>query len=66
MCVKTISFCTWKALQEDGFGSRPFFYSFTAEAKGIEGEADSIVGYAIFFYTYSTWQGKSVFMVSNS
>jgi len=45
-------------LEQDGFGSRPFFESFVAVAK----ESDEVVGYALYFYTYSTWQGKSLYL----
>ena len=45
-------------LEEDGFGSRAFFESFVAVAK----ETGEIVGYALYFFVYSTWQGKSLYL----
>ncbi|XP_069941962.1 thialysine N-epsilon-acetyltransferase isoform X2 [Cherax quadricarinatus] len=42
-------------LEEDGFGSFPAFRAFVAETKD-----DFLVGYALFYYTYSTWEGRSI------
>jgi len=43
-------------LEEDGFGKNPFFHCFVAEI------SSQLVGFTLFFYTYSTWEGRSVFM----
>ena len=48
----------WTVLEKDGFGSRTFFESFVA----VEKETNEIVGYALYFFTYSTWQGKSLYL----
>ena len=52
-------FCV--VLEEDGFGAKPFFYSFVAEDghqgerhPGGEGEA-RLIGYVLYFFTYDTW-----------
>jgi len=47
-----------KTLEQDGFGSRPFFESFVA----VDKESNQIIGYALYFYTYSTWEGKSLYL----
>ncbi|XP_046457044.1 thialysine N-epsilon-acetyltransferase-like isoform X2 [Daphnia pulex] len=47
-----------KALEQDGFGVRPFFEAFVASEK----DSNQIVGFALYFFTYSTWQGKSLYM----
>lgn len=46
------------ALQRDGFGDRTFFESFVAVNK----DTHRIVAYSLYFFTYSTWQGKSLYM----
>jgi len=41
---------------EDGFGPNPVYGSYVAE---IEGE---IVGMSVYYYRYSTWKGKRLFL----
>jgi len=43
-------------LEEDGFGPHKYFHCKVAEDEG------KLVGFALFFFTYSTWEGKCVFM----
>jgi len=43
-------------MKEDGFGDKPVFDFFVAEEKG------DIVGTAIFYYRYSTWKGKALYL----
>lgn len=43
-------------MTEDGFGKKPVFEFFVAE---IEGQ---ILGTAIFYYRYSTWKGKAIYL----
>lgn len=45
-----------KDLEKDGFGEQAMFHSFVAQLD------DKIVGYAIYYYTYSTWGGKSMYL----
>ena len=40
----------------DGFGVNPAFISFVAEAD------NEIVGTAIFYFAYSTWKGKYIYL----
>ncbi|WP_323755780.1 GNAT family N-acetyltransferase [Roseivirga sp.] len=43
-------------MTEDAFGEKPIFEFFVAEENG------KIEGTAIFYYRYSTWKGKAVFL----
>ena len=47
---------TVKAMEEDGFGENPVFGFFVAE------EGDKIVGISIYYYRYSTWKGKRLYL----
>ncbi|KAI9561078.1 hypothetical protein GHT06_012034 [Daphnia sinensis] len=47
-----------KALEVDGFGRRSFYEGFVAESHKF----NQVVGYAVYYFTYSTWQGKSLYM----
>lgn len=44
-------------LVRDGFGDRPLFEVFVAEAENAPNE---IVGIALYYYRYSTWKGKTI------
>ena len=44
-------------LLRDGFGTQPLFKCFLADLEG-----SGTVGFALFFNTYSTWQGKSLYL----
>ncbi|PJJ09683.1 L-amino acid N-acyltransferase YncA [Flavobacterium sp. 1] len=41
----------------DGFGDKPLFQVFVAEAANNPNE---IVGIALYYYRYSTWKGKTI------
>ncbi|MBF4471841.1 MULTISPECIES: GNAT family N-acetyltransferase [Flavobacterium] len=41
-------------LIRDGFGDRPLFEVFVAEAE------EQIVGIALYYYRYSTWKGRTI------
>ncbi len=41
-------------LIRDGFGEKPLFHTFIAEAN------NEIVGMALYYYRYSTWKGKTI------
>ncbi|MDR6562539.1 MULTISPECIES: GNAT family N-acetyltransferase [unclassified Arcicella] len=40
----------------DGFGENPIFGSIVAEVEG------SVVGLALYYYRYSTWKGKRLYL----
>lgn len=41
---------------KDGFGDEPVFHFYVAEV------ADKIVGLALYYYGYSTWKGKFLYL----
>lgn len=45
-----------KQMEQDGFGEKPIFDFFVAEENNI------IVGTAIYYYRYSTWKGKALYL----
>jgi len=47
---------TLDKLQEDGFGTNPVFGFFVAE------EGQIIHGISLFYYRYSTWKGKRLYL----
>src|SRR5690348_6861343 len=48
----------YKTLERDGFGDEKLFTTFVAEMM----DSRQLVGYALFFNKYSTWNGKCLFM----
>ncbi|XP_015609849.1 diamine acetyltransferase 2 isoform X2 [Cephus cinctus] len=47
----------YETLEEDGFNSdRPLFYCYVATA------SERIIGYTVYYYTYSTWNGKAMYL----
>ncbi|XP_023680526.2 diamine acetyltransferase 2b isoform X2 [Paramormyrops kingsleyae] len=53
-----------EVLEQDGFCKNPFFHCLVAEVaeQYRTTEGYTVIGYALFFYTYSTWKGRSVYM----
>ena len=47
---------TEEELLSDGFGNRPLFKAIIAEYDG------ELAGMALYFYSYSTWKGKCVYL----
>ena len=43
-------------MQKDAFGKEPYFHFIVAEEEG------NIVGATIYYFTYSTWKGKSLYL----
>ncbi|XP_030649005.1 diamine acetyltransferase 2b [Chanos chanos] len=53
-----------KELEQDGFGANPFYHCVIAEVPEKQKSKDghTTVGYALFFYTYRTWKGRTIYM----
>ncbi|MEZ0607549.1 N-acetyltransferase family protein [Fibrella sp. WM1] len=49
---------TAEQLLEDGFGPNPLFGLLVAE----DGETRKLVGIALYYYRYSTWKGKRLYL----
>lgn len=47
---------TVERMRKDGFGDKPVFEFFVAE------EAGGIVGLALYYYGYSTWKGRFLYL----
>jgi len=47
---------TEEELLEDGFGDKPMYQCIVAEHQG------EVIGFALYYIRYSTWQGKTVFL----
>lgn len=47
---------TAEKMIEDGFGTHPVFGFFVAE------EENKIIGLALYYYRYSTWKGKCLYL----
>lgn len=43
-------------MEENGFGKNPIFEFFVAESE------NKIIGIALYYYKYSTWKGKCIFL----
>lgn len=48
---------TLEKMEEDGFGSSPIFQTILAETP-----EDGIVGMSLYYYRYSTWKGKRLYL----
>ncbi|CAL8241604.1 unnamed protein product [Merluccius merluccius] len=55
---------TQKDLEQDGFCKNPFFHGIVAEVPDQHRTKDGHVkiGFALYFYSYSSWKGRSVYM----
>lgn len=49
---------TVEQMEKDGFGNQPVFEFFVAKDQ----KAGKIVGLALYFYSYSTWKGKCLYL----
>jgi len=47
---------TEQRMREDGFGDKPYFYTFVAESN------QQIIGVASYYFSYSSWKGKSMYV----
>ncbi|XP_072753362.1 thialysine N-epsilon-acetyltransferase-like [Anoplolepis gracilipes] len=46
----------YKTLERDGFDGQPLFFCNVATSN------EKIIGYTIFYYTYTTWRGKVMYL----
>nr|XP_020454593.1 diamine acetyltransferase 2-like isoform X1 [Monopterus albus]XP_020454594.1 diamine acetyltransferase 2-like isoform X2 [Monopterus albus] len=55
---------SYEELEYDGFCQNPFFECLVAEVseEHKSKEGFTTVGYALYFYTYSTWKGRSLYL----
>merc|ERR1712156_585706 len=51
-----------KVLEEDGFGTKQPFFKCIVAQKTYTGGSRELVGFVLFFWTYSTWEGRSIYM----
>lgn len=47
---------TLERMEEDGFGDNPIYGFYVAE------QGETIVGIALYYFRYSTWKGKSLYL----
>ncbi len=52
---------TLEQFEQDGFGENPLYYLNVAEVT-LPGNSKEIAGMALFFFSYSTWKGKIVYL----
>lgn len=52
------------ALRADGFGENPFYHCLVAEILPAPGEPQGpyVVGYGLYYFIYSTWKGRNVYL----
>lgn len=55
---------TQRDLEQDGFSKNPFFHGIIAEVpeQHRSKEGHTKIGYALYFFSYSSWKGRAVYM----
>ncbi|XP_014852949.1 PREDICTED: diamine acetyltransferase 2 isoform X2 [Poecilia mexicana] len=55
---------TQRDLEQDGFSKNPFFHGIVAEVpeQHRTKEGHTKIGYALYFYSYSSWAGRAIYM----
>lgn len=47
---------------ESGFGEKPVWWAFVAEAPSVENSSSAIVAFALYYIRYSTWKGQRMYL----
>lgn len=54
---------TLEHFEESGFGEKPVWWAFVAEAPSPLGEGvGEVVGFALYYIRYSTWKGQRLYL----